>query len=417
MCTVIRGAGSVSRDRSMSDLSDPLAAWRPEFPIVDTCTYLVSHSLGAMPRRTMTYLHQFADEWSTRGVRAWHEGWWEIGRKTGDLLAPIVGAAAGSISMHQNVTVAQAIIASCYRYDGPRRRIVMSDLEFPSNMYLFEGFRRYGAEISRVPSDDGIRTNLERLIAAIDERTVLVPLSLVLFKSGFIENAAAIVEKAHRVGARVILDIYQAAGTVPLNLETLGVDFAVGGSVKWLCGGPGAGYLYVRPDLAPEIQPGVVGWAAHARPFQFETGPIEYADAPERFQSGTPNVPALYSCRAGYEIVREIGVDAIRAKSLRLTRRLIDLASDAGFRVNTPQADHERGGSVIIDVPDGEKITDELIRRGVIVDYRPRAGIRMAPHFYNTSDEIDHAMSELRHITRTRSSRTRAPQVGSATPD
>lgn len=401
----------------MSDLSDPLAAWRPEFPIVDTCTYLVSHSLGAMPRRTMTYLHQFADEWSTRGVRAWHEGWWEIGRKTGDLLAPIVGAAAGSISMHQNVTVAQAIIASCYRYDGPRRRIVMSDLEFPSNMYLFEGFRRYGAEISRVPSDDGIRTNLERLIAAIDERTVLVPLSLVLFKSGFIENAAAIVEKAHRVGARVILDIYQAAGTVPLNLETLGVDFAVGGSVKWLCGGPGAGYLYVRPDLAPEIQPGVVGWAAHARPFQFETGPIEYADAPERFQSGTPNVPALYSCRAGYEIVREIGVDAIRAKSLRLTRRLIDLASDAGFRVNTPQADHERGGSVIIDVPDGEKITDELIRRGVIVDYRPRAGIRMAPHFYNTSDEIDHAMSELRHITRTRSSRTRAPQVGSATPD
>lgn len=417
MCTVIRGAGSVSRDRSMSDLSDPLAAWRPEFPIVDTCTYLVSHSLGAMPRRTKTYLHQFADEWSTRGVRAWHEGWWEIGRKTGDLLAPIVGAAAGSISMHQNVTVAQAIIASCYRYDGPRRRIVMSDLEFPSNMYLFEGFRRYGAEISRVPSDDGIRTNLERLIAAIDERTVLVPLSLVLFKSGFIENAAAIVEKAHRVGARVILDIYQAAGTVPLNLETLGVDFAVGGSVKWLCGGPGAGYLYVRPDLAPEIQPGVVGWAAHARPFQFETGPIEYADAPERFQSGTPNVPALYSCRAGYEIVREIGVDAIRAKSLRLTRRLIDLASDAGFRVNTPQADHERGGSVIIDVPDGEKITDELIRRGVIVDYRPRAGIRMAPHFYNTSDEIDHAMSELRHITRTRSSRTRAPQVGSATPD
>ena len=417
MCTVIRGAGSVSRDRSMSDLSDPLAAWRPEFPIVDTCTYLVSHSLGAMPRRTKTYLHQFADEWSTRGVRAWHEGWWEIGRETGDLLAPIVGAAAGSISMHQNVTVAQAIIASCYRYDGPRRRIVMSDLEFPSNMYLFEGFRRYGAEISRVPSDDGIRTNLERLIAAIDERTVLVPLSLVLFKSGFIENAAAIVEKAHRVGARVILDIYQAAGTVPLNLETLGVDFAVGGSVKWLCGGPGAGYLYVRPDLAPEIQPGVVGWAAHARPFQFETGPIEYADAPERFQSGTPNVPALYSCRAGYEIVREIGVDAIRAKSLRLTRRLIDLASDAGFRVNTPQADHERGGSVIIDVPDGEKITDELIRRGVIVDYRPRAGIRMAPHFYNTSDEIDHAMSELRHITRTRSSRTRAPQVGSATPD
>jgi len=384
----------------MSDSSDPLAGWRPEFPIVESCTYLVSHSLGAMPRRTRTYLQQFADEWSTRGVRAWHEGWWEIGRTTGDLLAPIVGAAAGTISMHQNVTVAQAIVASCHGYDGPRRRIVMSDLEFPSNMYLFEGFRRYGAEIAYVPSDDGIRTHLDRLLGAIDERTVLVPVSLVLFRSASIENAAAIVERAHRVGARVILDIYQAAGAVPVNLETLGVDFAVGGSVKWLCGGPGAGYLYVRPDLAGEVQPGIAGWAAHARPFQFETGPIAYADAPERFQSGTPNVPALYSCRAGYEIVREVGVDAIRAKSLKLTRRLMDLASEAGFRINTPASDHERGGSVIIDVPDGARVTDELIKRGVIVDYRPGAGIRLAPHFYNTIEEIDHAMQQLCDVIR-----------------
>jgi kynureninase len=359
---------------------------------------LVSHSLGAMPRRARTYLEQFADEWSTRGVRAWHEGWWEIGRTTGDLLSPIVGAPTGTISMHQNVTVAQAIVASCHRFDGPRRRIVMSDLEFPSNMYLFEGFRRYGAEIDYVPSDDGIRTNLDRFLDAIDERTSLVPVSLVLFKSSFIENAAAIVEKAHSVGARVILDVYQAAGAIPVHLEALGVDFAVGGSVKWLCGGPGAGYLYVRPDLASEVQPGIVGWAAHARPFQFETGPIAYSEAPERFQSGTPNVPALYSCRAGYEIVREVGVDAIRAKSLRLTRRLMDLASETGFRINTPTSDAERGGTVIIDVPQGAAVTAELLRRGVVVDHRPGAGIRMAPHFYNTADEIDHAMHELRDI-------------------
>ena len=376
-------------------MPDPLSTWRAEFPIVETCTYLVNHSLGAMPRRARTYLQQFADEWSTRGVRAWHEGWWEIGRTTGDLLSPIVGAAPGTISMHQNVTVAQAIVASCHRFDGTRRRIVMSDLEFPSNMYLFEGFRRYGAEIGYVPSDDGIRTNLDRFLEAIDERTALVPVSLVLFKSSFIENAAAIVEKAHQVGARVILDVYQAAGAVPVHLEALGVDFAVGGSVKWLCGGPGAGYLYVRPDLANDVQPGNVGWAAHARPFQFETGPIEYAEAPERFQSGTPNVPALYSCRAGYEIVREIGVAAIRAKSVGLTRRLMDLASEAGFRINTPDGDHERGGTVTIDVPQGESVTAELLKRGVIVDYRPGAGIRMAPHFYNTIDEIDHAMHEL----------------------
>lgn len=377
---------------------DPLLFWRREFPILDTCTYLVSHSLGAMPRRTAAYLQQFADEWSSRGVRAWHEGWWEIGRTTGDLLAPILGVEKGSISMHQNVTVAQAIVASCHRYDGPRRKIVMSDLEFPSNMYLFEGFRRYGAEIVYVKSDDAMRTNLDRFLDAIDERTALVPVSYVLFKSAYIQKAKAIIEKAHRVGARVILDVYQAAGTVPMEIGRWGADYAVGGSVKWLCGGPGAGYLYVRPDLAKEIEPGIVGWAAHAHPFQFATGAIEYAGAPERFQSGTPNVPSLYSCRAGYEIVGEIGVPAIREKSLRLTRQLMDRATAAGFRVNTPEADEERGGAVIIDVPNGAAAADELIRREVIVDYRPGAGIRMAPHFYNTAAEIDHAMDTLSEV-------------------
>ncbi len=236
-------------------MTDPLLAWRKEFPILETCTYLVSHSLGAMPRRTATYLQQFADEWSARGVRAWNEGWWESGRTTGDLLAPVLGVQPGTISMHQNVTVAMAIIASCYRFDGPRNRIVMTDLEFPSNMYLFEGFRRYGADIVHVKSPDAMRTDLEAILDAIDERTALVPLSYVLFKSAYIQDAAAVIEKAHKVGAQVILDVYQAAGTVPLEIEKLGADFAVGGSVKWLCGGPGAGYLYVRPDLANTLRP------------------------------------------------------------------------------------------------------------------------------------------------------------------
>ena len=379
-------------------MTDPLLAWRKEFPILETCTYLVSHSLGAMPRRTATYLQQFADEWSSRGVRAWHEGWWEIGRTTGDLLAPVLGVQPGTISMHQNVTVAMAIIASCHRFDGPRNRVVMTDGEFPSNIYLFEGFRRYGAEIVHVKSPDAMRTDLQAILDAIDERTALVPLSYVLFRSAYIQDAAAVIEKAHRVGAQVILDVYQATGTVPLEIEKLGADFAVGGSVKWLCGGPGAGYLYVRPDLAATLEPGIVGWAAHADPFEFETGAIRYADAPERFQSGTPNVPSLYSARAGYEIVGEIGVPAIREKSLRLTRRLMDRAREAGFRINTPDEDARRGGAVIIDVPNGKAVTDELIRREVIVDYRPGAGIRMAPHFYNTAEEIDHAMNVVTQI-------------------
>jgi kynureninase len=379
-------------------MSEPLLKWRTEFPIVETCTYLVSHSLGAMPNRAAGYLQEFAGTWGRRGVRAWSEGWWELGHTTGDLLAPILGVPKGTISMHQNVTVAEAIIASCFRYDGPRRKIVMTDLEFPTNMYLFEGFRRYGAEIAYVGSDDGIRPDVDRLIDAIDERTVLVPLSLVLFRSSYLQDAAAVIEKAHRVGAHVILDVYQAAGTVPLDIGALGAGFAVGGSVKWLCGGPGAGYLYVRPDLARTLEPAVAGWAAHAEPFLFETGALRYADAPERFQSGTPNVPALYAARAGYEIVAEIGVPEIRRKSLRLTRRLIDRARQSGYRLNTPDADHERGGAVIVDAPNGEAVAQELLRQNVIIDYRPGAGIRMAPHFYNTEADIDRAMDVLEAI-------------------
>jgi kynureninase len=375
--------------------ADPLSRWRAEFPIVDTCTYLVNHSLGAMPKRTRTYLTKFADEWGGRGVRAWHEGWWEIGKETGNLLAPTLGAARDTITMHQNATVAQSIVASAFSFDAGRNKIVMQDLDFPTNHYLFEGMRRYGAEVVIVPSDDTICAPIDRLIDAIDDRTALVPISLVLFRSACLQDVRPVVEKAHRVGARVVLDVYQGAGVVPMDLGGWNVDFAVGGSVKYLCGGPGAGYLYVRPDLVKTLEPSVVGWAGHAAPFAFETGPIRYADGIERVQSGTPNVPALYAARAGYEIVAEVGVPAIRAKSLALTRRLMDAATTRGWRLNTPVDDHHRGGSVVIDVPDAARVTERLLAENVIVDYRPKAGIRMAPHFYNTEAEIDHAVDVM----------------------
>jgi kynureninase len=369
--------------------------WRGEFPILSTCTYLVSHSLGAMPTRARAYLQQFADEWDGRGVRAWHEGWWEIGRETGNLLAPVLGVQADTITMHQNATVAQSIVASCVDWSAARRRIVLQDLDFPTNHYLFEGFRRFGADVVYVPSGDSIRAPIDRLIDAIDDRTALVPISLVLFRSACLQDVRPVIEHAHRVGARVVLDVYQAAGAIPIDLDDLEVDFAVGGSVKWLCGGPGAGYLYVRPDLISTLRPAVVGWAGHAAPFAFETGPVRYAEGIERFQSGTPNVPALYAARAGYEIVNEVGVPAIRARSLALTRRLMDAAGRHGWRLNTPQRDEERGGSVVIDVPDGARVTDELLRQQVIVDYRPNAGIRMAPHFYNNEADIDRAVAVM----------------------
>lgn len=374
---------------------DVLLKWRREFPILDTCTYLVSHSLGAMPTRTETHMATFAREWGTRGVRAWHEGWWEVGRVTGDLLAPTIGAAPGTISMHQNATVAQSIITSCFSFDGPRNRIIVQDLDFPSNHYLFHGFERYGAEVVTVGSESRVRGRIDKVVDAIDERTAFVNLSLVLFRSAHLQDVAPVIEKAHKVGARVVLDLYQAAGAIPVNVTALGTDFAVGGSVKWLCGGPGAGYLYVRPDLMKELRPAVVGWAGHAEPFEFAPGPIAYANGLERFQSGTPNVPSLYSARGGYEIVAEIGVPAIREKSLRLTRRLMDGAKAHGWHLNTPDGDHERGASVVIDVPNGAAVTNAMIAREVIVDYRPGAGIRIAPHFYNTEAEIDHAVATL----------------------
>lgn len=379
-------------------MSDALLAWRAEFPILETCTYLVSHSLGAMPRGVRDELREFADMWDRRGVRAWHEGWWELGRETGNLLAPILGVARDTITMHQNATVAQLIAASCVSFDGPRRKIILQDLDFPTNHYLFEGFRRQGAEIVYVPSNSRVRAPIDRLVDAIDEHTALVPISLVLFRSACLQDVRPVIEKAHAVGAMVILDVYQAAGTIPMDLASLGADFAVGGSVKWLCGGPGAGYLYVRPDLIPTLRPANVGWAGHAAPFGFETGEIRYADGVERFQSGTPNIPALYSARAGYKIVGQVGVPAIRQKSLQLTRRLMDSAAQHGWALNTPDQDHERGGSVVIDVPNGAAVTQQLIARGVIVDHRPDAGIRMAPHFYSTAAEIDAAISLLEEL-------------------
>ena len=379
----------------MTTTTRTLGSWRPEFPILETCTYLVSHSLGAMPRAARDGLMQYADEWARRGVRAWHEGWWDVGHRTGDLLAPTLGVAPGTVSMHQNVAAALSVILSCYDWSGPRNRIVVSDREFPSNVYLFEASRRFGADVVMVESREGVRPPTEALLDAIDERTLLVPFSYVLFRSSAIQDAAAIVEKAQRVGAHVIADVYQAAGTVPLALAQLGLEYAVGGSVKWLCGGPGAGYLYVRPDLAGQLRPAATGWAAHARPFAFDVGPIEYADAPERFQGGTPNVSALYAAQAGYRIVAEVGVERIRRRSLELTQRILDHAAGRGYPVNTPAADEERGGTVTLDVPGAEAVARDLIARDVIIDYRPGAGIRMAPHFYSTEGDIDRALAVL----------------------
>jgi kynureninase len=378
--------------------ADELLAWRAQFPILEHTTYLVSHSLGAMPRGAETRLREYTDTWARRGVRAWAEGWWTMPVTVGDQLGRILGAAPGSIVMHQNVSVCQSLILSCFDFSGPRNKIVYEDLNFPSVMYVYEAQRPRGARIEMVPSDDGVHVMLERMLAAIDERTLLVPLSHVVFRSGFIQDVAAITRRAHDVGALVVADLYQSAGTVPVDLAAWDVDFATGGSVKWLCGGPGAGYLYVAPRLHARLRPQMTGWMAHARPFAFEPGAIDYAPDVTRFLHGSPGVPALYAAQAGYDIIERVGIAGIRAKSQRQTSLIIEQARAQGLTTRAPERPEQRGGMVILDVPHGEAVTRELIRREVLVDHRPGAGMRLSPHFYTGDDELLHCLSEIRSI-------------------
>jgi kynureninase len=393
---------------------DDLLKWRAEFPILENTTYMISHSLGAMPRRVYDRMREYADTWATRGVRAWAEGWWEMPVSVGDLVGRIFGAAPGEVVMHQNVSVAQSLICSCFDFSGPRNKVVYTSLNFPSVMYVYEAQRRRGARIDVVESDDGMTVDTEKLLAAIDEETLLVPISHVLFKSAFVQDAKAVVERAHEVGALVVLDTYQSAGTVPFDVKHLDVDMVVGGSVKWLCGGPGAGYLYVRPDLRERLEPAVTGWAAHRAPFAFEPGPIAYAEDAHRFLHGSPSIPALYAAMSGYEIVLEIGVDRIREKSTRQTTRLIELAESLGLRVTSPRDPARRGGTVTIDVDHGAAVVKELNRREIVVDYRPGAGVRVSPHFYTTDDEVEFAVRSIAEIVETGAYTPHLSQTGAA---
>jgi kynureninase len=385
---------------SGSSAQDALLVWRKEFPILEHTTYMISHSLGPMPRRAETALREFTETWATRGIRAWEEGWWEMPVTCGDLIGSIIGAPKGRIVMHQNVSICQSIITSCFDWRGPRNKLVTDGLNFPSNGYIYHGLERQGAEIVSVASPDGMTIPLEDILGAIDERTQLVSISHVAFRSSYLQDLAAITAKAHQVGALIVGDLYQSAGIVPLDVIALDLDFATGGSVKWLLGGPGAGYLYVREDLDLKLCPAATGWAAHAHPFEFADGPIEYAPDIRRFLNGTPNVPAMYSARSGYEIVNEIGVGAIRTKSQRQTQRLIALADEAGLTVRSPRDPAVRGGTIILDVPNGREVTAELGRRQILVDFRPGAGVRIAPHFYTSDDEIAHTIHELHSIVR-----------------
>jgi kynureninase len=381
-------------------VADPLLAFREEFPILESTTYLVSNSLGAMPRAVPERLAEYANAWATLGVRAWARGWWEMPLRVGDEIAPLIGAGPGEVAMLPNVSIAQASVLSALDYPPERNRIVMTSLDFPSVRYVYDGLAaRLGARIEVVQSDDGgLSIDLARLLEAIDERTRLVAISHVLFRSAYVMDVDAICARAREVGALVALDAYHSVGVVPVDVQRSGVDFLTGGVLKWLCGGPGGCFLYAAPEAAGragiELEPALTGWQAHARPFAFEAE-MEYGAGAARWLSGTPVVPALYAATEGPRIVRRAGMTAVREKSVRQTSRLIELAESRGYRVSAPRDPARRGGTVAFDVPHAYEVAQYLLSRDVIVDYRPGAGIRVAPHFYTSDDELESAVATI----------------------
>ncbi len=384
--------------RSAAD-SDPLLEWRARFPIAESTTYLISNSLGAMPRQARDSVGDYLRLWETRGVRAWSEAWWNLQFEVAADIETILGVAPSTVSMHQNVAAATEAIVSCFDFSGPRKKIVFSDLHFPSVMYLLEAQRVRGAEIVRVPAaEDGIRVDLQRLMDAIDGSTSLVCVSHVLFQSGFLQDARAIAARAREVGAFVVLDVYQSVGAVPLELAEWGVHAAVGGALKYLCGGPGNAFLYVAPGHIKTLQPTFTGWVAHAEPFAFRTDGQRLRDDGGRFLNGTPNVPALYSGRPGIAVVAEIGVQAIRAKSERITTAMLERCDHRGIEVRSPRDVRQRGNHLTLAVPHGRAVCDLLCAEDVVCDYRPGAGIRLSPHFYTTAREALDAVDRIAEV-------------------
>jgi kynureninase len=382
-------------------MSDPLLAFRGEFPILERTTYLVSNSLGAMPRGVPDRLAEYVDEWAELGVRAWSRGWWNKPLEVGNEIAPLIGAAPGEVVMVPNVTIGQATVLSSLEYSAPRDTIVMTELDFPSVRYVYDQLAtRLGARILVVKSDDGVRIDTDRVLQAIDDRTRLVAISHVLFRSAFIMDAEAICRRAHEVGALVSLDAFHSVGVMPVDVRRLGVDFLTGGVLKWLCGGPGGCFLYVAPDTSKRLTPALTGWQAHARPFAFESE-MTYADDAFRWLTGTPVIPALYAASEGPRIVRRAGVERIRGKSMRQTARLIELADARGYPVTAPRNPNERGGTVAFDVPHGYEVSQALLASDVLVDYRPNAGIRVAPHFYTSDEELERVVAMIDDILAT----------------
>ena len=380
-------------------MTDELLKWRDEFPIVQKSTYLVSHSLGAMPRGVYDTMRDYADIWAERGVQAWEDNWFELNGVIGNRIGGIINAPENTVSIHQNTSLVVSILLSGLDFsDTKRRKMVITSMIFPSVYYVLKQMLPPHIELCMVESEDGITVPTEKLLDAIDEDTCFVSVSHVLFRSGYIMPVQQIIEKAHSVGAKILVDAYHGGGIVPIDVTALNADFLVGGVLKWMCGGPGGVFLYVRPDLIKTVEPKITGWFAHQNPFGFEVDEILFREDSYRFLNGTFGVPSLYAIQPGIDVIAQIGVDNIRAKSRRQTALLFELAQNAGLKLKSPSNPDERGGMVVVEVPHAYEVSKELIARKIMIDFRPNASIRIAPHFYNTDDEVLLAVEAIQQI-------------------
>jgi kynureninase len=363
---------------------DDLLERRADYPVLARSTYLASHTLGAMHRRTPERLAEYTRLWGELGVVAWEDWASEVWR-VADLVGGLIGAPPGTTVMRQSVADLLGDVVASLDWSGRRNRVVTSALEWPGSLNTWSQIGRLGGEAVVVEGEpDGISFDVQRMVDAIDERTLLVECSHVLFRSSTLVDVKPLVEKAHAVGALVMVDGYQAAGTVPVDVVDLGVDIYVGGSVKYLSGGPGNGWMYVAPTAT--LEPVTTGWFGTARPFDFDPE-LAYGEGVKRFRGGTPGVPAAYAAAPAYEALAEIGIATVRERSQSMTQPLLEAALERGYSVRSPHDPSQRGGHVTIDPGDADRVHEQLIARGFVVDHRPGVGIRVSPHFYNSLDE------------------------------
>jgi kynureninase len=371
---------------------------REQFPILADSTYLVSHSMGAAPLGAREALEAFWDLWASDGPEAWERWLPRIG-EIADGIGAIVGAAPGSVFLGPNVSILQAALGSCIDFSGDRNEVVYEALQFPSLTYVWREWERYGAVNRIVDSDDGRTIPTERILEAITEKTALAVLSHAYYVSGAIADVRAIQAHCRQVGALLCVDAYQTTGIYPYDVTQWDLDIVTGGSHKWLCGGPGCAWIYVKPSLARELRPALTGWMAHERPFAFEPSPIVYAESMYRFGHGTPTIPGYVVAAPGHEMIRTIGVPKIREHNIRLTEKIVAMSLERSLVVKTPLEPERRTGWIGIDFDGAEAACRQLVAQRVYVDYRPSCGIRVSPHFYTGDDEIEAFFTALDRLT------------------